>query len=211
MRDQETLAAPAVYALPENVYEEWHGCEGLTFLPNQRQQLVIEAVRTALGEGRYYTSDVHERCVELLKPTFDDLQVQKTKVEGGAVGMDFYYARGYIAAQQAFAAEREALSQLRPQVGMQLGTLMFNDFKRTTGVRVIEVMLDVLTLRLQGTRGSQTVQFTCGAVAVKSAMDRAAERDLRKGGFADFVRALSLPKAKAAAPAVSVEGQFSLI
>jgi len=211
MRDQESMAAEPVYALPKNVYEEWTGCEGLTFQPNQRQQIVIEAVRTALGEGLYYTSQVHERCVELLRPSVEDLEVQKTKVEGGAVGMDFYYARGYIAAQQAFAAEREALSLLKPQVGMQLGTLMFNDFKRTTSVRVIEVMPDVLTLRLQGTRGSQTVQFTCGAVAVKAAMERAAERDLRKGGFADYVRALSLPKVRAAAPAVAVEGQFSLI
>lgn len=211
MRDQETLATHPVYVLPENVYEEWNGCKGLTFQPNQRQQVVIEAVRTALSEGLYYTSQIHERCVQLLNPSFEDLEVQKTKVEGGAVGMDFYYARDYIAAQQAFAAEREALSLLKPQVGMQFGTLMFNDFKRTTGVRVIEVMPDVLTLRLQGTRGSQTVQFTCGAVAVKSAMDRAAERDLRKGGFADFVRALSLPKVRAPAPAVAVEGQFSLI
>ncbi|RTL36907.1 MAG: hypothetical protein EKK53_22030 [Burkholderiales bacterium] len=211
MRDQETQATHPMYVLPENVYEEWAGCEGLTFQPNQRQQIVIEAVRTALGEGLYYTSQVHERCVELLRPSVEDLEVQKTKVEGGAVGMDFYYARGYIAAQNAFAAEREALGLLRPQVGMQLGTLMFNDFKRTTGVRIIEVMPDVLTLRLQGTRGSQTVQFTCGAVAVKSAMDRAAERDLRKGGFADYVSALSSPKARPAAPAVAVEGQFSLI
>lgn len=211
MRDQDTLATHPVYVLPGNVYEEWIGCEGLTFQPNQRQQIVIEAVRTALNEGLRYTSQVHERCVELLQPSAEDLEVQKTKVEGGAVGMDFYYARGYIAAQQAFAAEREALSLLKPQVGMQLGTLMFNDFKRTTSVRVIEVMPDVLTLRLQGTRGSQTVQFTCGAVAVKAAMERAAERDLRKGGFADYVRALSLPKARPAAPAVAVEGQFSLI
>lgn len=211
MRDQETPAGAPVYALPDNVYEEWAGCEGLTFQPNQRQQIVIEAVRAALNEGLYYTSQVHERCVQLLRPSLEDLQVQKTKVEGGAVGMDFYYARGYIAAQKAFAAEREAQGLLRPQVGMQLGTLMFNDFKRTTSVRVIEVLPDVLMLRLQGTRGSQTVHLTCGAVAVKSAMDRAAERDLRKGGFADFVQSLSLPKARAAAPVISSEGQFSLI
>ena len=177
------INAVTQYELPANTFKDWAGCERNDYVPTERQKLVVDAVQKALDAGLYYTSDVLEFCKVELRVTEAQAAVAATRVQGGEVGMDIYYGRKYLDKQKQLARAREILELLRPHVGQRLGTIMFNDFKRITGAIITEVAEGGLTMTVQGKRGSATVAFTCNPISVACAIDRAAERMLRKLNF----------------------------
>lgn len=173
------------YQLPENTYKDWARNETRDFKPDARQKLVIDAVRRAIEEKKlFFTSDVYAFCVEQLAPSADTLAKHASRVEGGEVGMDLYYARQYLDAQKRFALEEQAAAQLRPRTGMNVGTLVLQDLKRCTGATITAVEGDALTLEAK--RGTSTVRFTTTALGLRHGIDRAHKRKLRKTGFSEF-------------------------
>jgi hypothetical protein len=187
-------AASVVYELPAGQFKDWDGKKEWTgykaenYQPTARQQLIIAVVREALNSGLYYTQEVLEFCAKAVKLTPEQAAVGKGKVEGGAFGMDCYYARGYIEAQAGHQADRAAWNDLRPFVGQVLGALVFSDGKRTTGMTVGVVNAEDRQITVSGKRGAQRVNSTwCSAVVISQCMNRAFELGYRKDKFQDFV------------------------
>ena len=168
------------YVLPNpSAYEEWAGYKRRNFVPTERQTRVVEAVQAALAAKLFYTDNVREFCAQRLYITAAQARVRADKVEGGEFGMDCFYARGYLESRQEIEAEDAAHRKLAPRVGMPLGTLVFNDYKRNTGM-VVEELLPDGRLKLRGKRGRHVVTLECTALSIRHAIDRAAERGLRK-------------------------------
>lgn len=198
------------YFLPANTYSDWARNECEDFVPNERQKLVMDVVRQAIDAGMYYTKDVLAFAKERLKPSEAELERGKG-VEGGEFGMDVYYARQAITSAKKFAVSREAWQHLRPTPGKSLGTIMFNDYKRITGSTIIGFAGegDISTgkgmrMVIEGKRGSVKVRLEATASQVRSAIDRAHEKGLRKITFEEINSpAPTAPKAKKTAPADS--------
>jgi hypothetical protein len=183
---ENAAAAPKPrYELPSDTYKDWQGYETRSFVPNARQSLVVDAVGAALQAGLYYSDEVREFCAKQLDISPEQAAVGIKHVEGGAFAMDCYYSRGYLRARKAFELEAEHHRLLKPFVGQELGTLVFNDLKRTTGVKVTSIFADGYTLELWGKRGRSEVKVTTNATGIAEALDRAAKRGARKAGFAE--------------------------
>lgn len=178
-----TTAITAKYELPADTYKDWQRCEHADFVPNARQQLVADAVQKALDSGLYYSKDVVAFCKRELHVTEEQEGVGAKRVENGEVGMDCYYARKYLDKQRELSKARNVLKLLQPKAGQLLGTLMFSDYKRNTGAVITQVSEDGMSITVQGKRGAAVATFTCSPLQVANAMDRAAERGLRKAGF----------------------------
>lgn len=198
------------YFLPANTYSDWRRNECEDFTPTDRQKLVMDVVQQAIDAGRYYTKDVLAFAKEALKPSAEELERGKG-TEGGEFGMDVYYARQANTAAKQFAVSREAWQHLRPIPGKNLGTIMFNDYKRITGATVIGFSGegDITTgkgmrMVIEGKRGSVKVRLEATASQVRCAIDRAHEKGLRKITFEQINSpAPSTAKDKKAAPADS--------
>lgn len=186
------------YKLPEakEMHNAWTRCEARGFIPSENQKLVIAVVKAALDSGLFYTTDVRSFCAKAMGLTSeqDAANFQPARVEGGVFGMECYYARKYLDAMSRFAREDKAHAQLKPHVGQKLGTIMFNDFKRSTGAVVSEVKDNVITLHFK--RGKVLLGAEVSALVIKNAIDRAAEKQLRRDTFDQF----TAPAALAPAP-----------
>jgi hypothetical protein len=175
------------YAPPAtDPHKEWTRYQAADFTPSARQEVLIEVLKSALGAGLYYTSDVLAHCKTVLGITPEQAEPGTKTVEGGWFGMDCYYARGYLDARKRLDAEAKAWQKLAPQVGDKLGTLTFNDFKRNTSMVIVEILEGAL--KLAGKRGAAGVSLVATASQIGNAMDRAAERGQRKSGFAEYAR-----------------------
>ena len=182
------LPTPAtlLYTFPNiKPFNEWLRCETKDFVPTPRQSLVIEAVRLAKSTGLYYSSEIRDFVARHLQVKEGDLNANfQMRVEGGVFGMDCYYAAKYLDAQQCLARETEAKSLLKPYVGQKLGTMVFNDFKRCTGVAVVEAGEQI---RISFKRGSNSIIAEAAYESIRHGMDRAFEKGLRKDDFNTFV------------------------
>ena len=172
------------YTMPANPYDDWRGCEYRGFVLSARQELVIAAVRQCANEGLRYADEVQTRCRALLNPSADELAVNINKVDGGWFGMDVYYARKYIDQAAKYAAEDAANTALNATAGMALGQLMFNDYKLTRAVSIINV--DDKGIWISGSRGTAKIVATVSAMQIKHAMDRAFSYKKRPADFAGF-------------------------
>lgn len=174
------------YTLPtDNSTDEWARCETKDFVPTARQSLVVEAVRQALSKGLFYSEAVRLFVAEKLDVSDEILAANyKARVEGGVFAMDCYYARRYVEAQERIQRDALVKALLKPHVGQKLGTLVFNDFKRCTGVTVVEAgELIVLTCK----RGPKPFSIEVEYESIRHAMDRAFVRGQRKENFNSFV------------------------
>ena len=177
------------YVLPDALefHKAWLGCETRSYVPTPNQAFVIGAVEKALAQGLYYSSEVREFCAKLLGLELEEIErnFKGTKVEGGIFGMECYYARSYLRAKDSFAAMDRAHEALQPKVGMVLGTIMFNDYKRKTQSEVIEV--NGLEVRVRSKMGKNVVVSITDALCIGYAIDRAVERGLRKMTKEQFI------------------------
>lgn len=169
----------------DQIYEDWVGSEARGFSPTQRQQILIDVVRAALQAGCHYDDDVMAHCARALSVPQDQLDAGRASVHGGHFGYDLYYARRYLYAVKRISDENDAHAALKPAIGQNLGTLIFNsDFKQLTSVTVIAV--EGMAVKLEGKRGASRWTVTTTAVGIKSAIERAHERGRRKDDFAAF-------------------------
>lgn len=184
------------YVLPAalELHRSWHGCELESFVPSDNQKIVIAAVQAALAQGLYYTSDVLAFCKRRLALSAKDQEANfdRMRTEGGIFGMDCYYARNHLDAISRREKLKEIARMLQPQVGMSLGTLIFNDFKRSTNVRLLE-RVAANEWRMSLKRGKYDCTLVADVAAIKAGMDRAFEKKARKDNFADFVKSLNSP------------------
>ncbi len=186
------------YVAPQSgVSADWARYQCDEYQPTERQLPIIEAVQSALDAKLYYTVDVLEHCKSYLAITPEQASVNTERVEGGNFGFDCYYARRYIEARQGHEAERIALARLNPHVGQNLGTLIFSDFKRNTGMTITAISEGGKLFDLSGKRGAYKVSLSCTAKQIENAMNRAFEQGSRKDKFDTFV---SLYVVKPAAP-----------
>lgn len=175
------------YVAPEvKVHDDWARYQWDDFVPSARQLTIIEAVQSALDKKLFYTVDVVEHCKAYLGVTAEQAAVRIEYVENGDVGMDFYYARRYLEAKHGFEIERIALEKLNPRVGKVLGTLVFSDLKRNTGMTITEISNGGKLFDLTGKRGAYKVALSCTARQIENAMNRAFEKGSRKDGFDEF-------------------------
>lgn len=185
------------YALPDakELPNSWAACEARGFIPSENQKLVIAVVKAALASGLFYTTDVRSFCAKAMGLTSEQeaAQFQHSRVEGGVFGMDCYYARKYLDATSRFASEDKAHAQLKPHVGQKLGTIMFNDFKRNTGAIVSEVNDRMITLHFKRSKCLLGAEVT--ALSIQHAINRAAEKQLRRDTFDQFTAPAELAPA----------------
>lgn len=181
-------------SLPEGEGRFWVDGEGRgfqhpEFAPNKRQQALIDAVERALDAGAFYGEEVQQKVAQDLGVSKEVLERNRANVQGGDFGYHVYHARHVVEARRAESVAAKIRADLALKQGDKLGTLIFNDFKVTTGVEVTSVSDDGRSVSLKGKRGSYTVTFVAEANSVKYAIDRAHEKSKRKDGYEDFVKA----------------------
>lgn len=135
-------------------HKDWLGYDREGFVPDARQQVLVHVINVALIKGLYYTADILKFAIEYLEIPADVANARSKNVEGGDVGMDMYYARGYVRAQKGFAEIKESHEKLKPYVGMVLGSLRI-DFKRVNCCVVQSV--EGTKIGFSGKRGSVSV------------------------------------------------------
>ena len=167
--------------------ESWLGARSPSFKPTSRQQLLMDAVAKALDDGAFHNTDINEHVAKTLGVTTEQRARNSLNVQGGDFGYDVYNARHAVEAQRGNAKSRELAKELNLKPGDVLGTLVFNDGKVTTGVRVVSIKEDGLIVTITGKRGSSTLNGEVGVDNLVAAVDRAKERGKRKDGYAEFV------------------------
>ncbi|MBP7454944.1 MAG: PLxRFG domain-containing protein [Ottowia sp.] len=147
----------------------------------------MDAVEKALDDGAFHNTDINEHVAKTLGVTTEQRARNSLNVQGGDFGYDVYNARHAVEAQRGNAKSRELAKELNLKPGDVLGTLVFNDGKVTTGVRVVSIKEDGLIVTITGKRGSSTLNGEVGVDNLVAAVDRAKERGKRKDGYAEFV------------------------
>lgn len=120
-------------------------------------QLTLKAsVDRALDSGLHYTQDVLAFVVEDMAISEEAQARDCERVQGGALGMDVYYARKQLdeEARQRREAELKAAFCLRP--GEKIGKIMAGDHKQILGCEVLAV--SDRGVKLRGSRGPIKVE-----------------------------------------------------
>ena len=176
-----------------------------SFKPTARQQLLMDAVAKALDDGAFYNSDVDEHVAKTLGVTLEQRARNSRGVEGGDFGYDVYNATRAVQAQRSNAKSREFAKALNLKPGDVLGTLVFNDGKVTTGVKVNGLSDSGLVVTVTGKRGAATLNGEVGIDRLAAAMDSAKERGKRKDGYAEFVAGRGAVQPSLPAPATHAD------
>lgn len=176
------------YELPAvgKCYDEWSGHQARGFAPSPRQALVMAAAARAIDAGLFYNTEVNAAVAADLEVQADQLARNTQKVESGDFGYDVYFARQAVESQRFHEKLSAEASRLGIRAGEKIGTLMFNDYKRTSGVVVTEVCDGGRSVTLEGKRGAKSVRLTCHVLALASSIDRAHERGIRKTSYEVF-------------------------
>ncbi|CAG9236931.1 hypothetical protein PSP6_700014 [Paraburkholderia tropica] len=161
---------------------------------------LIGAVSRALESGLFYSDAVLAAVIadfgNYLQP--GDTEIGKSEVSGGQFGMEVYYARRYLDACDQRVMLDAAAEKLALRNGTHLGTLMFNDFKVTTGCVASGVSRSGVTVT--GKRGRTVVRFSTNAVAIDCAIERAFEKGKRPSATLAHARAMIEQPPRAPAP-----------
>lgn len=183
------------YELPAvgKCYDEWSGHQARGFAPSPRQALVMAAAARAIDAGLFYNTEVKAAVAADLQVQADQLARNTQKVESGDFGYDVYFARQAVESQRFHEKLSAEASRLGLRAGENIGTLMFNDYKRTSGVVVAEVSDGGRSVTLEGKRGAKSVRLTCNVLALASSIDRAHERRIRKTSYAEFKASRGAP------------------
>ena len=197
--DAQSAAAAIYDDAPDDPYKDWAGCEAASFIPNTRQQPLINAVANAVDGGLFYTNEVVAKVAEILEVTPEVMAENTARVEHGNFGYDVYFARKTLEAQRTQAKRIAVKAQLRLVVGGKLGTIMFSDYKRVNATVVEAISENGMSITVIGKRGSLAVRGQLCPLQFKSVIERAHEQGARKDSYSDFIAARN-PDRKAPAP-----------
>lgn len=181
------------YTLPDgDINDEWRDAKGRgtqhpDFEPTARQQILMDAVGKVLDAGAFYNDDVQAKLAEMLGVGKDVLASNRTGVQGGDFGYDVYLARHALETKRATKNSEKIAQELNLSVGDSIGTLMFLDFKVTTGVTITSKNDTGLIYGITGKRGAAVLNGEVGVDNIKGAIERAHERGKRKDSYAEFI------------------------
>jgi hypothetical protein len=165
----------------------------------------MDAVAKALDDGAFYSRDIDEYVAKTLGVTKEQRARNSHNVEGGDFGYDVYNASKAVEAQRGNAKSHELAKALNLKPGDVLGTLVFNDGKVTTGVKVNGLNDSGLVVTVTGKRGAATLNAEAGVDSLAAAMDRAKERGKRKDGYVEFVAGRAALQQSQTAPATHAD------
>ena len=184
--------ASASYTLPEKKVEADWKQAGATevhpnYKPNDRQKILIDAVAAELDAGVFYSSELVEKVSKRLNVPNDVLESNRAGVQDGDFGYDVYLARKYVESQKANNVSKSIAGELSLNVGDSVGTLVTNDGKRTTNVKIESISDSGLIATFTGNRGKYTVTGQIGVDSIKHSINRAKERNHRKDNYDEFI------------------------
>jgi hypothetical protein len=139
---------------------------------------LIESTKRALDSGLFYSNAVKAFVRADMDVSAEVAERNKSKVQGGDFGYETYYARQYLDARAAERKLADAERELNLIQGMQLGTLIFNDYKMNTKCMVESI--EGSTVKVVGKRGAYKVTLTTNALGIQWAIKRAEEKGKRK-------------------------------
>jgi len=152
---------------------DWHGSLKDGYAPTARQQAVVGAVEKALANGVFYGDDLRNHVAK---------QLGVADPSGQAFGMDVHHAERYVEAKRERESGEQDRGRLNAKVGDQLGTLMFADGTKVTGVTVGAVDKAGPGMQVAGKKAGKRFSVYTTAGAVMAAMDKAKGHGLRKDG-----------------------------
>lgn len=179
---EEVVIQPAPYPLSSSSHEagnRWRPVQALIEPPAPYMQELMDTVKKHRDAGLFYTDEVLAAVIKDYRGRLTDEEIRRgrDRVEGGVFGMEVYYARGTIDAQHQRQLVLQAEATLNPTPGMVLGSLIFNDYKLSTGCKIESI--SGRDIKISGKRGRYTVTFTTNAQSVLFAMERAFEKGKR--------------------------------
>jgi hypothetical protein len=151
---------------------------------------IMDAMAQAKTEGLFYNSDTYPMCAAIMAEKGYQDATEKTAPDGvtNAFGSHCYLANDALRSTAKAAHQAESLAALNPHPGQALGTLVFSDKKRTTGVTITSVGTDG-HIQFTGKRGTSTVAGSGTAANIRVAMDKAKALGQRKTSFDEFTSA----------------------
>lgn len=161
-------------------HSRMHGMANRMGPLTQGELILIDSVRRALASGLFYTSDVLAFVIQDLNVSKEAQTIQADRVEGGLIGMEVYYARGYLDDVKRREANDAAAQKLALRIGQKLPQMMFTDYKMNSGCIVFDVSAKGRTAKIVAKRGRQTVHINASACDIANAIERAAERKAQK-------------------------------
>lgn len=179
----------------KNVFDDWvrdgKSAEHPDYEPTDRQQMVMDAVARAVDGGLFYNTEVKDRVAK-------EMGYTGSQDDGTKFSLDVYMARKVVEKQRGNARSRKIAQEMNLQPGDNIGTIVPNDYKRITGLTVESVSETGFSVTVKGKRGAATVSGQMGVDSIKSGIERAKEKGLRKDSYAEFI-AKRAPKAPAVA------------
>lgn len=140
------------------------------------QQALKASVQRALDQRLHYTRDVLAFVVADIGVSEEALARDSAKVEGGAVGMDVYYARKQLEAEARERREAQLRAALALRPGEQIGKIMAGDHKQILGCEVLEV--SDKGVKLRGTRGPHKVEADATYTGIYQGAEQAGNKRL---------------------------------
>ena len=173
------------YTLPAVcVWDDWRnenkGNEHPSYEPTARQRVIMDVVAKAIDDGVFYHSDMVKRVAS-------DLGFTGPAQEGSVFGTDVYLARRTVDAKRKYYYRTAIAHEMRLKPGDSLGTLIFNDYKMTTGVSVESISEDGCIIKASGKRGAYRVTADLWPENIKNAIDRAHGKGKRKTCYMAFI------------------------
>ena len=158
-------------------YTYWNRRVFDDFVPNERQQMLMDVYSEAKQAGLFYTVDVLEFAKKRLEPTPEVSAIGADRVEGGDFGMDMYYARDAVDCISRRARLKADFETISPVIGMKLGSLS-SDHKRTNACVISGI--DGMYIIFNCKRGSKFIQFSANSTQIVNALENAYRKGWRK-------------------------------
>lgn len=133
---------------------------------------LYNAIAAAMDSGIFYTRDMLKHITERFAFTGSGLDSHKN-VEGGAIGMEIYYARRRIDADRNAIAQKAALERLAIGVGDKLGPLYFPSIRKGMYRNNSVIAITAQEITFEGTAGNRRFTVKASPTAVENALTRA--------------------------------------
>ena len=180
--------------------------------PDQYRARVMEAMEAAKAAGLFYNSETYPRAAAVMAARWGYPDLREAADIGGPdcdgvprwFASHCYMANDATRAREAREAAREAREALRLVPGVELGALVFSDYKLTRSAEVSAVSEDGELITIEGNRGATAVHLQCSPLAVRQAIERAHEKGKRPFNYEQFCVLRAHVTRQAAPPAVAL-------
>ena len=177
------------YRLPEgaSLHASWEGSEILSFVPDSREKLVLDAVQAGIDAGIEYQREMADLVAKQLAVSEEILARGKNRVEGGDFGMDVYYAWRSIRGRAEAQRSLDVVATLKLTSGQKVGILVLNDGKQLSAATLESLDRETGRIVFHGSRGGRLWRVTLQGSGLVAAINRAAEKGRRKDDYEALV------------------------